>query len=518
MTENELHHSDAAPAKLPRDLKSDPLWRAADLGHPIPDSPHAASVALPLWEHVIGYEEGDEAVCSRMHCGYPRFVQHPLVRELFSRAESRLGNEGERAIVFPDEASATRAFNYVRRHHATSSVRLAEFQSGASAVALLAGEEQALSVARQYWRYSGEVVSSRMAQALLDTSTASQPSSSSGPVTKLKESLAERSGQAARDVFLYATGMAAWSALLRALQNLYPGRPTAQIEFPYVDVLRIQEDFGSGYRFFLKTDDDLAYEQLAMSCEKKEICGVFAEIPSNPMLRMFDLPRVSEICRENNIPLIVDDTIASVCNVDSYEWADVVTTSLTKFTSGVGDVMGGANTVSAHSPLSLKMLEVLREAGEFIWPEDAAVILDNSREFSQRMDEINANARALVDWLRKQPAVSRILYPGDENEKQAAFWQRIQRRGGGQSGLFSLVLKGGEEAAAAFYNALGVNKGPSLGTDFTLACPYVLLAHYQELDWVEREHNIPRHLIRVSVGRENIDDLIARFAEALSAI
>jgi cystathionine gamma-synthase len=80
-----------------------------------------------------------------------------------------------------------------------------------------------------------------------------------------------------------------------------------------------------------------------------------------------------------------------------------------------------------------------------------------------------------------------------------------------------MVLHGGEAATRSFYDALEVNKGPSLGTNYTLVCPYTLLAHYGELDWAEA-CGVSRYLLRVSVGLEPLETLIARFDKAFEAI
>ena len=80
----------------------------------------------------------------------------------------------------------------------------------------------------------------------------------------------------------------------------------------------------------------------------------------------------------------------------------------------------------------------------------------------------------------------------------------------------SFELHGGLETAKRVYNNLAISKGPSLGTSFSLCCPYMLLAHYRELDWAE-SRGVPPHLLRVSVGLEDCDELWDRFALALSA-
>jgi cystathionine gamma-synthase len=100
-----------------QNLLTDPLWEAKDLGRAIPDSRHAVSVCLPTWESVIGYEEGDEAVTSRMKCGYPRFFLHPDVVELHEKiaAEKNADIDGEslRWLAFPHEDCAKRCADYV---------------------------------------------------------------------------------------------------------------------------------------------------------------------------------------------------------------------------------------------------------------------------------------------------------------------------------------------------------------------------------------------------------------------
>ena len=115
--------------------------------------------------------------------------------------------------------------------------------------------------------------------------------------------------------------------------------------------------------------------------------------------------------------------------------------------------------------------------------------------------------------MSERPEIERVYYPKTETPEA---YERIRRVRGGFGGLLSLVLKGGQSPARAFYDALQVSKGPSLGTNFTLACPYTLLAHYDELDWAEK-CGVSRNLIRVAVGLEPIADLIARFDAAFAS-
>jgi len=215
------------------------------------------------------------------------------------------------------------------------------------------------------------------------------------------------------------------------------------------------------------------------------------------------------------VPLVVDETLGSFLNLDLRPYADMIVSSLTKYFSGVGDVMAGSVVLNAQSPL-FGALKQQHDAvyEDRLWEQDAAVLERNSRDFEARMRRMNANAEHLCDYLHTHPKIQRVYYPKYEctNEYHAAC-----RPGAGYGGMFSVVLKDGETAAPKFYDALRVSKGPSLGTNYTLACPYTLLAHFEELDWVE-SLGVSPYLVRISVGIEEPGDLISRFEQALGTV
>ena len=158
---------DTIPAEPPVDLVHHPRWQEEDLGLPLPDSPHAVSVAMPLWEHVVAYEENDPGVTSRFQSGYPRFFLQPVVRRLFSDAALRSARDGEQAVVFPSGEAAARCSVYVERKCRTRP-RLVPFGWGDLTSVLVPTAGGAFDAAMKYWRYCGEIVSSRVAeQALL---------------------------------------------------------------------------------------------------------------------------------------------------------------------------------------------------------------------------------------------------------------------------------------------------------------------------------------------------------------
>jgi cystathionine gamma-synthase len=285
-----------------------------------------------------------------------------------------------------------------------------------------------------------------------------------------------------------------------------------QIEFPYADSLKVQERFGNGVVFLNRAEGE-SFEEALRRIAAGEFAAVFTEVPSNPLLRSVDLPKLSAVCRSSGTPLVVDDSAAGPANVRALPYADVVTCSLTKWLSGSGDVMGGMTVVSEASPMAGELLAGLeREARETapLYLKDTQVMLANLKGFAARQLGPNENGLRLARMLCHHPAVDEVWHP---SVSCAENYEKIRAPGGGYGGLLSFTLKSSRRASRVF-DRLKVSKGPSFGTRFTLACPYVLLAHYQELEWAEA-CGVPRDLIRVSCGEESGDDLEAAFAEAL---
>ena len=160
---------------------------------------------------------------------------------------------------------------------------------------------------------------------------------------------------------------------------------------------------------------------------------------------------------------------------------------------------------------------MLTKYEDIYYDEDAIFMERNSRNFSHRSTQINVNAERVCDFLHaasQDPSspITEVFYPKWQTAKNYA---ARHLPGGGFGGLFSLSFAS-QSAAEAFYDTLACDKGPSLGTNFTLACPYTILAHYGELDWAA-QYGVPKSLVRVSVGLEDPEWLRTVFANALSA-
>jgi len=490
-----------------RNLLTDPLWRAEDLGKPIPDSPDAVSVALPTWDQVVGYEEGRQEILDALSCGYPRFCVRPSVQELFDACVDRFGKSGDVGFAFPSESVALRCRDFIARHDDVKAWIEPYGNSGVFGVIVPEGSADTI---KEYWQHSGEIVSSRRARAALHDTI----EDARAPVAEreVREHIASWTGADATDVFLYPSGMAALADSQRMLHALRPDRKSVQLGFPYVDLLKLQQKIGPGVYFFPEIDAE-SVDDVCKVLESEEICGLFTEFPGNPLLRCPDVEPLGDAIRRNGGLFVIDETIGSFANVDCLHACDAVMTSLTKYVSGVGDVIAGSLVLNADSPQYDAMRSYLATHFEpLLWGDDAVVLAANARNYLERMTRINHNAERLADHLHDHPAVESVLYP---KYAHATAYDQLLKPGGGYGGLLSVVTKDGASTAPGFYDRLRVSKGPSLGTNYTLACPFTLLAHFNELDWAE-SLGVSRWLVRVSVGLEEPEDLIQRFDEALS--
>ena len=484
-----------------RNLLTDPIWRAAELGQALPDSLHAVSVALPRWQDVVGYEEKWPEVVSRLQCGYPRFVIHRLVQELaqFIAADRP-------CLPFPSQHTAQQCVVFI--HRQSGAVAEVVERAGHFGVATTAGA--GYDSLKAFWQHTGQIVSTRRAEAAITGRSAHTPDDRAVR-DALRRQLAELYDCSPADVFLQPTGMAAMFAALRAVMRRTPGKPTVQIGFPYVDTLKLQEKFGHGAT--LLHDLNHCAADLRELLEQGQLAGCFSEIPGNPLLGSADLREITPLLRQYGVPLVADDVVATPLNVDLTPHADLIATSLTKYFVGSGDAMGGALICNPRSPYYAELQAIAAALHEeLLWVEDAAVLEAQIGSFPERMRLHNSNGLAIAERLRRHPAIADVWYPkwsfGDA-------YEAVRRPDGGWGSLVTFLPKNAVTASPQIYDKLEVCKGPSLGTSFTLACPFTLLAHYTELDWAQA-CGVPRNLIRISVGLEDVEDLWGRIERALN--
>ena len=485
----------------PRDLLSDPCWQGADLGHPLPDATHAVSMALPRWQDVIAYEEKDPACRQALQTIYPRFGLHPLLQTL----TARMAVDGLTAWPFATEVAARAAQAHCQRKSPQAHTQRTNFGS----LVALHTDAGATPHAKAFWQHTGLGASSRQAAVALGLETAPSATEADAARTAVCQRLAAIHGIEAERISLHPAGMAGLHAALTAIQQLRPQRPTLQLGFPYVDVLKQPQVVFHGGE--LLQPQTLAEVEAAL--DQHQPAAVIVELPSNPLLRCVNLPEIAALAHVRGIPVIADDTIGSGLNINALPHADLVFSSLTKSFAGRGDVLAGGLVINPSSPWSGTWAHgtTSRQAVADLAGADAIALEQGSRDVSIRVSRLNTNTQLLASRLRQHSAVAQVFHPGSCER-----FAMLRRAGGGHGCLLSFELKGGLSKAARVYDALEVCKGPSLGTAFTLACPYVLLAHYSELPWA-KSCGIPAHLLRVSVGLEDHEGLWGRFERALSA-
>jgi cystathionine gamma-synthase len=316
------------------------------------------------------------------------------------------------------------------------------------------------------------------------------------------------------DVYLYPCGM---NSIFNAHQMMLEAKgqlKSISFGFPYVDTLKILEKWGPGCLFYGNGSSEDLDDLEARLKGGERFLALFCEFPGNPLLSCPDLKRIRALADTYDFGVVVDETIGNFINVNVLPHADLVVSSLTKIFSGECNVMGGSTILNPRGRYyqSLKKIANAQFEDNY-WAEDVIFLERNSRHFVSRIERINDNSELICDILMKHPLVKELWYPKHNSSRE--HYEACRTPNGGYGGLLSFTFQT-KAQATAFFDRIETAKGPSLGTNFTLASPYVLLAHFMELEWAA-QFGVPADLIRISVGLEDAEDLKSRFAVALKA-
>jgi cystathionine gamma-lyase len=242
---------------------------------------------------------------------------------------------------------------------------------------------------------------------------------------------------------------------------------------------------------------------------------VYTESPTNPTLKLVDIRKVAKLAHANGAILIVDNTFASPVNQNPMDLgADVVVHSVTKYINGHADLTAGAVVAGKEKAHRIKMMR--RDLGGTLDPIPAWLILRGMKTMALRVRQQNANAMALAEYLSTHRKVAAVHYPGLKSHPQH---QLARRQMKGFGGMLSIEVKGTTKDAMRFTESLKVaSLAASLGGVQTLVSQPFNMTHTQ-LSKAEREKTgIPETLVRVSVGIEDPEDLVADFRRALAAV
>jgi len=246
----------------------------------------------------------------------------------------------------------------------------------------------------------------------------------------------------------------------------------------------------------------------------QRIQALFCELPSNPQLASPDLHRIRRLADKHGFVVACDETLGTFVNVDVLPFVDIAMTSLTKIFSGASNVMGGSVLLNPRS----KYYDTLHarldaEWEDILFPADISVLAANCGDFVERVKYCSHTAIAVAELLSRHPTVQKVHYPSLVPTRY--LYDRYRRPDGGYGYVLSVVFHD-PEVGVKFYDNLDVCKGTSIGANFTLAVPYAQLAHFRELDLAER-NGVPKHIVRISVGCDDTEKLLARVRDALAA-
>jgi len=314
----------------------------------------------------------------------------------------------------------------------------------------------------------------------------------------------------------YSSGMAALHAALFACE-LSPGAVVLASQDLYGATTNLLQTIFGSFGIKTITADFSNLDVMRAQANEHKPRVFLAETISNPLLKVCDIDACAEIAHATGARLIVDNTFASpyLCRPLEHG-ADIVVHSATKFLSGHADAMGGV-AVSGDQADSAALIGVMKLVGGVLSPWEAHELLRGLKTLAVRLDRHCENAAALAHHLATHPRLGRLYFPQSQAAEGRDLAQRILR--GARAGLVSIELKDNtREAAFRFMDALKLCvRSTSLGDVFSSVL-HPATASHRDLSPARRQQlGINEGLVRISVGIENIRDIVADIDQALEA-
>ena len=245
---------------------------------------------------------------------------------------------------------------------------------------------------------------------------------------------------------------------------------------------------------------------------KKNTRFIFSESPTNPYLNIFDLVRIKKIAEKHNVLTLIDSTFSTPFNQRPIEFGmDIILHSLTKYLAGHNDILAGA--VLGKEELVEKVRNLHKSMGGCIDPHCCYLLLRGLKTFALRVERQNESALKIARFLEGHPRVQKVYYPFLESHRHYEI-ARQQMTGGG--GVVTFEIKGNLKTAKCFLDALKlIYIGPSLGGVESLITHPAMVSYYDYTRKARYELGLTDTLFRLSVGIEDVEDLIADLDGAL---
>jgi len=318
--------------------------------------------------------------------------------------------------------------------------------------------------------------------------------------------------ESGRQGFAFASGLAASATLLDAL-------PAGS------HVVALDDLYGGTYRLFERvrktsanlrvTFTDMRERAQLEAAIQPNTRMIWVESPSNPLLKLVDLAMVASVAHDRGVLAVADNTLATPYVQRPLEYGfDAVLHSVTKYLNGHSDMVGGAITVGANTELAERLGFLQNAVGAVLSPFDSFLALRGLKTLHLRMARHCENALTVAERLARHPKIRRVHYPGLPDHPQHAL---ARRQMNGFGGMVTLVLHGGLDEARRFLERLRVFVcAESLGGVESLAEHPAIMTHASLPADIRATLGIDDSLVRLSVGVEDVDDLIADIEQALA--
>lgn len=326
----------------------------------------------------------------------------------------------------------------------------------------------------------------------------------------IERKLAELEG--AETALLFSTGMSAFVTLL--LAKLSAGDEIVVFDECYHRSREFCKKHLSRFGIHtvqVKTGDYEAFEAAITPATKLLV----SESPTNPHLSVVDLERFVAIGRRHNVETLIDATLATPFNLRPIEWGvDYVLHSATKYLGGHNDLLAGSLAGSTEKLESVRYLRGI--LGTINSPHNCYLLQRGLKTFSLRMQQHNRNGMALANFLSEHPKVQRVYYPGLPSHPSHPIARQTMT---GFGGLLTFTVKGDGAAASKLVDSVKIPRiGPSLGGVESLIEQPLVMSYYNMTPEERAAVGIEDAMVRVALGVEDTEDLIADFKQALDQI
>lgn len=491
-------------------------YRKIPLGDTIPlNNPYAFSVSMPTIQDVINYEEGTQDSLNRINSAYPRILFHPYIKQVLKIAKEELNLEGYKLFLLPDLTSAKRVAEL-------SNTTPEYFTFHGYTISGFKLEDSDIVKYYSLMKHCGYMIFDREARDLLHTLGFKTPEFKESTITDNSEKVILNvlaDGYDSKDILLSNCGMNAIYAGFEAVKrdaNKKGKKLFILYGWAYSDTIQIFKKCTDELLILSDVSSTKELEEL-LSKRGEDVAAIYLETVSNPLIEVPDLPKVYELSKKYDFPVLVDNTFPTPWNVDINPYCDLIFESLTKFASGQGDLMAGAVILPPDSKFKK---EIISDIENFIIPLYRSVqdrLAYSIGGYKKRILKINDNTKIIFKYFDENEHIKEVF--SIQNPSQQNNWNKIARSVESNCGVISVVFK---DNVDEIYDNMTLPKGPSLGTEFPIVMCYTLLAHYKETKTKEglkllKELGMSPDLLRISIGVDDPNLIINVIENCISA-